>query len=70
MPCGAVPGPTLSSVRLAAATQDPVVTDAFLRVAGLVEDPMSLMRPDIAVRVGRVMQHMGRQPAATSTARD
>ena len=55
---------------LAAATQDPVVTDAFLRVAGLVEDPMSLMRPDIAIRVGRVMQHMGRQPAATSTARD
>jgi len=55
---------------LAAATQDPVVTDAFLRVAGLVEDPTSLMRPDIAVRVGRVMQHMGRQPAATSTARD
>ncbi|HLJ98676.1 MAG TPA: hypothetical protein VKU39_02080, partial [Streptosporangiaceae bacterium] len=41
---------------LFAATQDPVVTDAFLRVAGLVEDPMSLMRPDIAVRVGRAMQ--------------
>ena len=41
---------------LFAATMDPVVTDAFLRVAGLVEDPMSLMHPDIAVRVGRAMQ--------------
>jgi len=49
---------------LAAATQDPVVTDAFLRVAGLVEDPMSLMRPDIAVRVGRAMQQ--RRPATTT----
>jgi hypothetical protein len=48
---------------LAAATQDPVVCDAFLRVAGLVEDPMSLMRPDIAVRVGRAMQQRGRHAA-------
>jgi hypothetical protein len=50
---------------LAAATQDPVVTDAFLRVAGLVEDPMSLMSPAIAGRVGRVLQQFGRQPAGT-----
>ena len=49
---------------LAAATQDPIVTDAFLRVAGLVEDPMSLMRPDIALRVGRTMQQ--RRSAATT----
>jgi 2-polyprenyl-6-methoxyphenol hydroxylase-like FAD-dependent oxidoreductase len=48
---------------LAAATQDPVVTDAFLRVAGLVDDPMSLMRPDIAVRVGEAMR---RRAAATA----
>jgi 2-polyprenyl-6-methoxyphenol hydroxylase-like FAD-dependent oxidoreductase len=41
---------------LAAATMDPIVCDAFLRVAGLVEDPMSLMHPEIAVRVGRAMQ--------------
>ena len=41
---------------LAAATMDPIVTDAFLKVAGLVADPMSLMHPDIAVRVGRAMQ--------------
>lgn len=49
---------------LAAATQDPVVTDAFLRVAGLVEEPMSLMHPDIAIRVGRAM--LKRRNAATS----
>ncbi|HEY2505078.1 MAG TPA: FAD-binding monooxygenase [Streptosporangiaceae bacterium] len=47
---------------LAAATQDPVVTDAFLRVAGLVDDPMSLMRPDIAIRVGRAMQQRAAGP--------
>jgi len=51
----------------AAAVHDPVLADAFLRVAGLVDAPKALMHPDIAVRVGRVMQHMGRQPAATST---
>ena len=49
---------------LAAATQDPVVTDAFLRVAGLVEEPMSLMHPDIAIRVGRAM--LKRRNAAAS----
>jgi hypothetical protein len=51
---------------LAAATMDPVVTDAFLQVAGLVADPMSLMRPDIAVRVGRAMQ--ARSAAAAAAA--
>jgi hypothetical protein len=49
---------------LAAATMDPVVTDAFLRVAGLIADPMSLMAPDIAVRVGRAMQMRGAAAAA------
>lgn len=49
---------------LAAATMDPIVTDAFLRVAGLVEDPMSLMHPDIAVRVGRAMQMRAAAAAA------
>jgi 2-polyprenyl-6-methoxyphenol hydroxylase-like FAD-dependent oxidoreductase len=52
---------------LAAATQDPVVTDAFLQVAGLVADPMSLMRPDIAVRVGEAMR---RRSAAAAQARN
>ena len=49
---------------LAAATMDPVVADAFLRVAGLVEDPMSLMHPDIAIRVGRAMQMRAAATAA------
>ncbi|MGD0065285.1 MAG: hypothetical protein ABSB76_17780, partial [Streptosporangiaceae bacterium] len=53
---------------LAAAAHDPVVTNAFLQVAGLVADPMSLMRPDIAVRVGRVLQQAGRQQASTPPA--
>jgi 2-polyprenyl-6-methoxyphenol hydroxylase-like FAD-dependent oxidoreductase len=44
---------------LAAAAYDPAVTEAFLRVAGLVADPMSLMSPEIAGRVGRVMQQAG-----------
>jgi 2-polyprenyl-6-methoxyphenol hydroxylase-like FAD-dependent oxidoreductase len=35
----------------AAAVNDPVLTDAFLRVAGLVDEPMSLMRSDITQRV-------------------
>jgi hypothetical protein len=55
---------------LAAATMDPVVTDAFLRVAGLVEDPMSLMRPDIAVRVGRAMQLRAAATAPVAPAGD
>jgi 2-polyprenyl-6-methoxyphenol hydroxylase-like FAD-dependent oxidoreductase len=53
---------------LAAAAHDPVVTNAFLQVAGLVADPMSLMHPDIAVRVGRVLQQAGRQAASTPPA--
>jgi len=43
---------------------DPVLTDAFLRVAGMVDDPMSLMRPDIQERV---MQHAGPPPAEATT---
>ncbi len=41
---------------LAAAAKDPVVTEAFLRVAGMVEEPMSLMAPPI---MERVMQQSG-----------
>ncbi len=51
---------------LAAATQDPVVTDAFLSVAGLVADPMSLMSPEIAGRVGRVLREFARMQASAS----
>ena len=47
---------------LAAAAHDPVVTDAFLRVAGMVEEPMSLMAPPI---MERVMQQSGAQPASS-----
>lgn len=35
----------------AAAVHDPRLTDAFLRVAGLVDEPMALMNPDIQQRV-------------------
>ncbi len=52
---------------LAAGAYDPVVTEAFLQVAGLVADPMSLMRPEIATRVGRVMQKAG-NPAVSKPA--
>jgi 2-polyprenyl-6-methoxyphenol hydroxylase-like FAD-dependent oxidoreductase len=52
---------------LGAAAYDPVVTDAFLRVAGLVADPMSLMSPDVAIRVGRVLQRAGRPSASPPT---
>src|ERR1700722_9478320 len=53
---------------LAAATQDPVVTDAFLQVAGLVADPMSLMSPEIAGRVGRVLREFARMRARAPAA--
>jgi 2-polyprenyl-6-methoxyphenol hydroxylase-like FAD-dependent oxidoreductase len=45
----------------AAAVSDPVLTDGFLRVAGLVDEPMALMNPDIQQRV---MQQAGPPPAA------
>jgi 2-polyprenyl-6-methoxyphenol hydroxylase-like FAD-dependent oxidoreductase len=45
----------------AAAVHDPVLTDAFLRVAGLVDEPMALMSPDIQ---HRVMQQAGPPPTA------
>jgi 2-polyprenyl-6-methoxyphenol hydroxylase-like FAD-dependent oxidoreductase len=37
----------------AAATNDPEVTKAFFRVAGLVEPPTALMRPSLMIRVMR-----------------
>jgi 2-polyprenyl-6-methoxyphenol hydroxylase-like FAD-dependent oxidoreductase len=68
-----VEGPRTDEIRLvnqyiptllAAAVHDPGITDAFLKVAGLVEEPMSLMSPAIAGRVGRVLQRSGRRPAS------
>ena len=44
----------------AAAARDPKLTDAFLRVAGMVDEPMALMHPDIQQRV---MQQAGPPPA-------
>ena len=48
----------------AAAVHDTVLTDAFLRVAGLVDEPMALMNPDIQQRV------MGQAGPAPADARD
>jgi hypothetical protein len=48
----------------AAAAHDPVLTDAFLRVAGMVDEPMALMNPDISQRV---MQQSGPPPADATT---
>lgn len=42
-----------------AATRDPQVTTAYMRVAGLLASPQSLMRPDLAVRV---LRHGLRRP--------
>ncbi len=42
-----------------AATQDPRVTEGFMRVAGLVDPPEALMRPAM---VGRVLRHALRRP--------
>jgi hypothetical protein len=38
---------------LAAAVHDSDLTTAFLRTAGLIDSPQSLMRPSLAVRVLR-----------------
>jgi 2-polyprenyl-6-methoxyphenol hydroxylase-like FAD-dependent oxidoreductase len=43
-----------------AATKDAKVTDAFLRVAGLLDPPQALMRPGM---IGRVLRHAVRRPA-------
>ena len=51
---------------LAGAAHDPAVTAAFLRVAGLVEEPMSLLHPDVAGRIGRALQHSGPKPAGAT----
>ncbi|MEV0678639.1 FAD-dependent monooxygenase [Actinosynnema sp. NPDC050436] len=42
-----------------AATRDPEVTDAFMRVAGLVDPPTALMRPGMVLRV---LRHGLRKP--------
>jgi 2-polyprenyl-6-methoxyphenol hydroxylase-like FAD-dependent oxidoreductase len=43
-----------------AATRDASVTDAFMRVAGLMDPPQSLMRPRMVLRV---LRHAFRRPA-------
>jgi 2-polyprenyl-6-methoxyphenol hydroxylase-like FAD-dependent oxidoreductase len=44
-----------------AATKDAKVTDAFMRVAGLIDPPQALMRPAMVLRV---LRHGLRRPAA------
>ncbi|MDT0531524.1 FAD-binding monooxygenase [Micromonospora sp. DSM 115977] len=48
----------------AAATRDSRVTDAFLRVAGLIDPPQAIMRPSVMLRVLRA----GGQPAGSVAA--
>ncbi|WP_033774789.1 FAD-dependent oxidoreductase [Salinispora pacifica] len=53
-----------------AATRDAQVTDAFMRVAGLMDPPQALMRPGIALRVLRHSlrrSSSGAQPARPAT---
>ncbi|GAA0948256.1 FAD-binding monooxygenase [Nonomuraea longicatena] len=47
----------------AAATRDPEVTRAFMRVAGMVESPAALMRPSMLLRVLRNGKPPGPVPA-------
>ncbi|MEU1969568.1 FAD-dependent oxidoreductase [Micromonospora sediminicola] len=42
----------------AAATQDPTVTEAFFRVAGLVDPPQALMKPALVLRVLRISRSL------------
>ena len=50
----------------AAATCDPLVTEAFFRVAGLVDPPQALMRPRLILRVLRSSRRAG--PSAPAAA--
>lgn len=43
-----------------AATKDPVITDGFMRVAGLIDPPQALMKPAMMLRV---LRHAVRRPA-------
>jgi 2-polyprenyl-6-methoxyphenol hydroxylase-like FAD-dependent oxidoreductase len=43
-----------------AATKDPVITDGFMRVAGLIDPPQALMKPAMMFRV---LRHAVRRPA-------
>ena len=77
-----VEGPRTLKVRIgnaymarlhAAAVHDPVVTEAFFRVAGLVDPPQALMRPKLVWRVLRGSSGRGRAveapvPAEPATA--
>jgi hypothetical protein len=44
-----------------AATRDAAITNAFMRVAGLMDPPQALMRPGM---IRRVLRHAVRRPAA------
>jgi 2-polyprenyl-6-methoxyphenol hydroxylase-like FAD-dependent oxidoreductase len=46
-----------------AAVHDPVLTNAFIRVAGLIEEPTTVLRPGI---VARVLRNSRRQPPAAA----
>ncbi len=46
-----------------AATKDPAITDAFMRVAGLMDPPTALMRPRLLARTLRLSRHMPPAPA-------
>jgi 2-polyprenyl-6-methoxyphenol hydroxylase-like FAD-dependent oxidoreductase len=54
----------------AAAAHDASLSSAFLRVAGLVAPPQSLLRPDVAVRVLRGSLHPATASAVVSRNRD
>jgi 2-polyprenyl-6-methoxyphenol hydroxylase-like FAD-dependent oxidoreductase len=72
-----VPGPRPMKVRIvnayvarvqAAATVDPVVGLAFLRVANTVDQPQALLRPSVALRVFRANRaRAGRPPTDRTT---
>ncbi|MEE6310454.1 FAD-dependent monooxygenase [Plantactinospora veratri] len=47
-----------------AATKDPAITAAFMRVAGLIDPPTTLMRPGIVRRVLRLSRDRTAAPAA------
>lgn len=53
-----------------AATLDPEVTAAFMRVAGLIDAPTALMRPRMLLRVLRLARRTAAVPTAARASRD